>query len=163
MKFMGYELYQLRGATAVMRDGSRAMILKVIFDNRLTNYPFTIKFYEDKFDDSYARDGFCNPFVVDCDRNIISIELPKKEDSIVPSADMVASQSTTRWNDVYNASYEKALQMQPPKIGTGIFTPHRPVPSYAKDGEVEYEVFEITKYADLDTLNDRWDELENEN
>jgi len=102
MKFMGYELEELKGATAVLRNGSRQMILKVVnLGKGGLDFPFAVKFYDDDFDDTYTEGGICY-LRLEVGRDIISIELPKKDE---------------------------------PKS--------------------EYEVFEITKYADLDVLETR--------
>ena len=140
MKFMGYKLEELKGATAILRDGSRQMILKVDdMGENFPNYRAAVKFYENKFNDFYTEAGICSflSSKVGRDYDIISIELPKKEENPFHP-------------DNYQTSPDTGFYMH---SGSGKC-------EFAKDGKPEYEVFEITKYADLDTLLERWDKFE---
>ena len=129
---MGYELEELKGANAVMRDGTREMILKVVnLGEGGLNFPFDVKFYDDDFDDTYTEGGICYPHF-EVGRDIISIELPKKEENPFHP-------------DNYQTSPDTGFYMH---SGSGKC-------EFAKDGKPEYEVFEITKYADLDVLETR--------
>ena len=81
MEFMGYELEELKGATAILRNGSRQLILNIRhyllegWGNNL-NLRFFIEYYHDELSDTYTEDGTCNLLGVDTsDYDIVSIEL----------------------------------------------------------------------------------------
>lgn len=80
MKFMGHELEDLKDATAILRGGTRKMVLQVDLPAKgFPHTPFYFRFYDDTYDASYAREGRYYASGDDSVFDIISIELPKKE------------------------------------------------------------------------------------